>query len=75
MSNKAFQALIDDPKNWLSGEMPMPGKKMIWRGVKDLEKVLPPMKPLPAKPPVEQNTAAAFDSYLAKLTELLRGRR
>lgn len=70
-----LRALIDDPKNWLSGEVPMPGKKIIFRSMKDLEKVIPATKPLPPRPPAERNTAEAFDAYLAKLAELLQGRR
>ena len=70
-----LRALMNDPANWLSGEMPMPGKKIIFRSIKDLEKVIPATKPLPIRPPAERNTAEAFDSYLAKLAELLQGKR
>lgn len=68
-----LKALIQNPDNWLSGEVPMPGKS-IFRASSDIEKVLPQVSKIPAVPPVMEKTGQAFDAYLQRLIGLLKQR-
>ena len=64
----AIKALIDNPDNWLTGDVGSPGKI----GLSSLFRTL--RTPIPPPPQTAKKIAGAFKDYRGNISEILRPR-